>query len=340
MPVRVGINGFGRIGRNVFRAAQAANADVEWVAVNDLTDSKTLAQLLKYDSILGRYPGEVEATDAGLRVDGKELKVLAERDPGALPWGDLGVDVVIESTGFFTDRDSAAKHLAAGAKKVMISAPAKGEDVTVVLGVNFDAYDPSQHDVISNASCTTNCLAPFAKVVNDAIGIKHGLMTTIHAYTSDQNLQDAPHRDLRRARAAAINLVPTSTGAAKAVGLVLPELNGKLNGFSVRAPVPTGSVVDLVARVARETSIEEVNGAMKAAAEGPMKGILAYTEDPIVSTDIITDPHSSIFDAEQTMVIGEGRLVKAVSWYDNEWGYSNRCVELAAKVLQPVPAGA
>src|SRR3954454_54206 len=297
MPTRVGINGFGRIGRNVFRAAQAANADVEWVAVNDLTDSKTLAQLLKYDSILGRYPGEVEATDTGLLVDGKELKVLAERDPAALPWGDLDVDVVIESTGFFTDRENAAKHLDAGAKKVLISAPAKGEDVTVVLGVNFDTYDKSRHDVISNASCTTNCLAPFAKVVNDAIGIQHGLMTTIHAYTSDQNLQDAPHKDLRRARAAAINLVPTSTGAAKAVGLVLPELNGKLHGFAVRAPIPTGSVVDLTFVAKKETSVEEVNAAFSSVADkGDLKGILKYTEDPIVSSDIVTDPFSSIVD--------------------------------------------
>jgi glyceraldehyde 3-phosphate dehydrogenase len=333
MPVRVGINGFGRIGRNVFRAAQAANADIEWVAANDLTDSKTLAQLLKYDSMLGRYPGEVEATDDGIRVDGKELKVLAERDPGALPWGDLGVDVVIESTGFFTDRDSAAKHLDAGAKKVLISAPAKGEDVTVVLGVNYDAYDKDKHDVVSNASCTTNCLAPFAKVVNDAIGIKHGLMTTIHAYTADQNLQDAPHKDLRRARAAAINLVPTSTGAAKALGLVLPELDGKLHGFAVRAPVPTGSVVDLTFEAERETTVEEVNEAFKSKADqGDLAGILRYTEDPIVSTDIVGDPFSSIVDGQLTAVI-DGTLVKVVSWYDNEWGYSNRCVDLVQKLL-------
>src|SRR4051812_40161647 len=333
MPVRVGINGFGRIGRNVFRAAQAKQTDIEWVAVNDLTDSKTLAQLLKYDSTLGRYPGEVEATDTGLIVDGKELRVLAERDPGALPWGELGVDVVIESTGFFTDRENAAKHLSAGAKKVLISAPAKGEDVTVVLGVNFDKYDPSQHDVISNASCTTNCLAPFAKVVNDAIGIKHGLMTTIHAYTSDQNLQDAPHKDLRRGRAAAINLVPTSTGAAKAVGLVLPELNGKLHGFAVRAPVPTGSVVDLTFEAQRETSVEEVNEAFKAVADkGDLAGILRYTEDPIVSTDIVGDPFSSIVDGLLTAVI-DGTMVKVVSWYDNEWGYSNRCVDVVQKLL-------
>jgi glyceraldehyde 3-phosphate dehydrogenase len=333
MPVRVGINGFGRIGRNVFRAAQAANADVEWVAVNDLTDSKTLAQLLKYDSILGRFPGDVEATDSGLLVDGKELRVLAERDPGALPWGELGVDVVIESTGFFTDRESAAKHLDAGARKVVVSAPGKGEDITVVLGVNFDLYDASKHDVISNASCTTNCLAPFAKVVNDAIGIKHGLMTTIHAYTADQNLQDGPHKDPRRARAAAINLVPTSTGAAKAVGLVLPELNGKLHGFAVRAPVPDGSLVDLTFEAVRPTSVEEVNEAFKAKADqGDLAGILRYTEDPLVSTDIVGDPFSSIVDGKLTAVI-DGTMVKVVSWYDNEWGYSNRIVDLVQKLL-------
>jgi glyceraldehyde 3-phosphate dehydrogenase len=341
MAAKVGINGFGRIGRNVFRAAHAAGADLEFVAINDLVDTETIAHLLRYDSILGRFPGEVSHGEDTITVDGTEIKVLSERDPGALPWGDLGVEVVIESTGLFTGREDAAKHLDAGAKKVIITAPAKEPDVTVALGVNFDdGYAPESHHIISNASCTTNCLAPLAKVIHDAIGIEHGLMTTIHAYTADQRLQDMPHKDLRRARAAAINLIPTTTGAAKAVGLVLPELNGKLNGLSVRAPVPTGSVVDLVARVARETSVEEVNSAMKTAAEGPMKGILAYTEDPIVSTDIISDPHSSTFDAEQTMVIGDGRMVKAVAWYDNEWGYSNRCVELAAKVLQPVPAGA
>jgi glyceraldehyde 3-phosphate dehydrogenase len=332
MSVRVGINGFGRIGRNVFRAAQAASADIEWVAVNDLTDNDTLAHLLKYDSILGPYPGKVTVTGDGLAVDGKEIKVLEERDPGKLPWGDLGVDVVIESTGFFTDREKAAAHLDGGAKKVVISAPGKKEDLTVVLGVNFDAYDPARHDVISNASCTTNCLAPVAKVVHEAVGIKHGLMTTIHAYTADQRLQDAPHSDLRRARAAAINLVPTSTGAAKAVGLVLPELNGKLHGFAIRAPVPTGSVVDLTFEAERETSVEEVNGALKAAADGPLKGILEYTEDPIVSTDIISNPHSSIADAGLTAVL-DGTLVKVVSWYDNEWGYSNRVVDVVQKVL-------
>ena len=333
MPVRVGINGFGRIGRNVFRAAQAAGADIDWVAVNDLTDNETLAHLLKYDSILGPYPGEVEVTGDGLRVDGDELKVLAERDPGALPWSDLGVDVVLESTGFFTKRADAAKHLDAGAKKVIISAPAKDEDITVVLGVNFDQYDREAHDVISNASCTTNCLAPFAKVVHEAVGIKHGLMTTIHAYTADQRLQDAPHSDLRRARAAAINLVPTSTGAAKAVGLVLPELNGRLHGFAIRAPVPTGSVVDLTFEAERETSVEEVNEAFRAAAgSDALRGILKYTEDPIVSSDIVSDPHSSIVDGQLTAVM-QGTMVKVVSWYDNEWGYSNRCVDLVQQVL-------
>jgi glyceraldehyde 3-phosphate dehydrogenase len=333
MPVRVGINGFGRIGRNVFRAAQAAGADIEWVAVNDLTDNDTLAHLLKYDSILGPYPGPVEVTGDGLSVDGKALKVLEERDPGKLPWGDLGVDVVLESTGFFTSRDAAAKHLEAGAKKVIISAPAKGEDITVVLGVNFDQYDREQHHVISNASCTTNCLAPFAKVVHETVGIKHGLMTTIHAYTADQRLHDAPHKDLRRARAAALNLVPTSTGAAKAVGLVLPELNGKLHGFAVRAPVPTGSMVDLTFEASRETTVQEVNDAFRAAAATPeLQGILKYTEDPIVSSDIVTDPHSSIVDGGLTAVI-DGTLVKVVSWYDNEWGYSNRCVDIVQRVL-------
>ncbi len=334
MAVKVGINGFGRIGRNVFRAAHAAGADLEFVAVNDLTDPETLAHLLKYDSSVGRFPGEVSVDGDTISVDGKPLEVLSERDPGALPWGDIGVDVVIESTGFFTARDDAAKHLSAGAKKVIISAPAKEPDVTVALGVNFDSdYDRDNHHVISNASCTTNCLAPFAKVLNDSFGIEHGLMTTIHAYTSDQRLQDMPHKDLRRARAAAVNLIPTTTGAAKAVGLVLPELNGKLNGLAVRAPVITGSVVDLVFRPSQPTDPAAVNAAIKEAAEGPLKGILSYTEDEIVSTDIVGDPHSSIFDAGQTMAIGDGKMIKAVSWYDNEWGYSNRCVELAGKVL-------
>jgi glyceraldehyde 3-phosphate dehydrogenase len=338
MAVRVGINGFGRIGRNLFRAAYEAGADLEFVAVNDITDPDTLAHLLKHDSILGRFPGRIDATDEAISVDGREIKVLAERDPAELPWGDLGVEVVIESTGLFTKRDDAAKHLDAGARKVIISAPAKEPDVTVALGVNFDsAYDPDQHHIISNASCTTNCLAPLAKVIHDAVGIERGLMTTIHAYTADQRLQDLPHKDLRRARAAAINLIPTSTGAAKAIGLVLPELDGKLNGVAVRAPVPTGSVVDLVCEVSRDTGVDEVNEAARAAADGTLHGILSYTEDPIVSTDIIKDPHSSIFDSEQTMVL-EGRMLKAVAWYDNEWGYSNRCVELAEKVLQAKPA--
>jgi glyceraldehyde 3-phosphate dehydrogenase len=338
MPVRVGINGFGRIGRNVLRAAQArtdaGTADIEWVAVNDLTDSRTLAHLLKYDSILGPYPGSVEDSGSALLVDGAELKVLAERDPAALPWGELGVDVVIESTGLFTDRESAAKHLAQGASKVIISAPATNPDATVVLGVNFDeVYDREAHDVISNASCTTNCLGPIAKVVNDTVGIKHGLMTTIHAYTADQRLQDLPHKDLRRARAAAINLIPASTGAAKAIGLVIPELQGKLNGFAVRAPVPTGSVVDLTVECARETSVEEVNGALRAAAAaGPLEGIMQYTEDPIVSSDIVSSPYSSIVDSQLTAVI-DGTMLKVVAWYDNEWGYSNRIVDLVQRVL-------
>jgi glyceraldehyde 3-phosphate dehydrogenase (phosphorylating) len=334
MPLRVGINGFGRIGRNVFRAAQEQGADIEWVAVNDLTDAKTLAHLLKYDSVLGPYRGTVEVSDGGLRVDGKELKVLAERDPAALPWGELGVDVVIESTGLFTKREDAAKHLANGAKKVIISAVATEPDVTVVLGVNFDTYDKAAHDVISNASCTTNCLAPVAKVLNDAIGIDHGLMTTIHAYTADQRLQDLPHKDLRRARAAAINLIPASTGAAKAIGLVIPELNGKLNGFAVRAPIPTGSVVDLTVVVKRATTVEEVNEALHAAAVegGPLKGVLAYTEDPIVSSDIVKNAHSSIVDGQLTAVM-QDRMVKVVAWYDNEWGYSNRVVDVVQRVL-------
>ena len=334
MAVKVGINGFGRIGRNVFRAAHAAGADLEFVAVNDLTDPETLAHLLKYDSSVGRFPGEVSVEGDTISVNGAPLKVLSERDPGALPWGDLGVDVVIESTGFFTKRADAAKHLEAGAKKVIISAPATEPDVTVALGVNFDdAYDADSHDVISNASCTTNCLAPLAKVLHEAFGIEQGLMTTIHAYTADQRLQDMPHKDPRRSRAAALNLIPTTTGAAKAVGLVLPELNGKLNGFSMRAPVPTGSAVDLVFTTPNPVDPDQINAALKAAAEGPMKGILAYTEDPIVSTDIVGDPHSSIVDAGSTMVIGDGRMAKVISWYDNEWGYSNRCVELAGKVL-------
>jgi glyceraldehyde 3-phosphate dehydrogenase len=334
MAVKVGINGFGRIGRNVFRAAKEANADIDFVAVNDLVDTATMAHLLKYDSILGRYPGGVEVDGDTIVADGDELKVLSERDPAALPWGELGVDVVIESTGFFTARADAAKHLEAGAKKVIISAPAKEPDVTVALGVNFESdYDPENHHVISNASCTTNCLAPLAKVLHESFTIEQGLMTTIHAYTADQRLQDMPHKDPRRARAAALNLIPTTTGAAKAVGLVLPELNGKLNGFSMRAPVPTGSAVDLVFTTPNPLDSDQINAALKAAAEGPLKGILAYTEDAIVSTDIVGDPHSSIVDAGSTMVIGDGRMAKVISWYDNEWGYSNRCVELAGKVL-------
>ncbi len=334
MSVRVGINGFGRIGRNVFRAAHERNADIEWVAVNDLTDARTLAHLLKYDSTLGPFPGTVEVSGDSIVVDGTEIRVLAERDPGALPWGDLGADVVIESTGFFTKREDAAKHLEAGAQKVIISAPATDPDVTVALGVNFDdAYDPDQHHIISNASCTTNCLAPVAKVLHEAVGIERGLMTTIHAYTADQRLQDMPHSDLRRARAAAINLIPASTGAAKAVGLVLPELEGKLTGFAIRAPLPTGSVVDLTAVVSRETSVEEINEAFKGKSDtGALEGILRYTDDPIVSSDIVKTTHSAIFDSELTVVL-DGTLVKVVAWYDNEWGYSNRCVELAQRVL-------
>jgi glyceraldehyde 3-phosphate dehydrogenase len=336
--VKVGINGFGRIGRNLFRAAYEAGAELEFLAVNDLTDAETLAHLLKYDSILGRFPGEVEATDGALVVDGAEIRVLSERDPADLPWADLGAEVVIESTGLFTKREDATKHLDAGAKKVIISAPATDPDVTVALGVNFDSdYDPESHNIISNASCTTNCLAPVAKVLNDSVGIERGLMTTIHAYTADQRLQDMPHKDLRRARAAALNLIPASTGAAKAVGLVLPELNGKLSGMAVRAPVATGSVVDLTFQASRDTSVEEINAAVAEAASGPLSGILSYTEDPIVSTDIVKDPHSSIFDAGQTIVM-EGSFVKVFSWYDNEWGYSNRCVELAARVLEREPA--
>jgi glyceraldehyde 3-phosphate dehydrogenase len=332
MAVKAGINGFGRIGRNLFRAAKERGADIDWVGVNDITDTKTLAHLLKYDSILGPYPGSVEATGDSLVVDGDELKVFAERDPASLPWTDIGADVVIESTGLFTDRENASKHLDAGAKKVIISAPAKGPDVTIALGVNDDAYDKDSHDVISNASCTTNCLAPVAKVLHDTVGIEHGLMTTIHAYTADQSLQDLPHSDLRRARAAAINLIPTSTGAAKAIGLVIPELEGKLNGIAVRAPIPTGSVVDLTVRAQKDTSVEEINGAMKAAAEGPLAGILQYTEDPIVSSDIVKSPYSSIFDAELTSVL-EGNFVKVFAWYDNEWGYSNRIIDLVGRVL-------
>jgi len=330
VTIRVGINGFGRIGRNFFRAVLASGADVEVVGANDLTDNATLAHLVKYDSILGRLPQEVKATADEITVGGHTVKVFSEKDPSKLPWGDLGVDVVVESTGFFTDATKARAHIDGGAKKVIISAPAKNEDVTVVMGVNHDSYDPAKHTIISNASCTTNCLAPMAKVLQDTVGIERGLMTTIHAYTQDQNLQDGPHKDLRRARAAALNIVPTSTGAAKAIGLVLPELKGKLDGYALRVPIPTGSTTDLTVTASRETSVEEVNAAMKAAAEGALKGILTYTEDQIVSSDIVTDPASCIFDAGLTKVIGN--QVKVVGWYDNEWGYSNRLVDLVKLV--------
>ena len=331
MTVRVGINGFGRIGRNFFRAVVASGADVEVVAVNDLTDNKTLAHLLKYDSILGRFDGEVTYDDESITADGKKIRAFAEKDPANLPWKDLGVDVVVESTGFFTDAEKAKAHLDAGAKKVIISAPAKNEDITIVMGVNDDKYDPKSHNIISNASCTTNCLAPMAKALNDSIGIEKGLMTTIHAYTQDQNLQDGPHKDLRRSRAAALNMVPTTTGAAKAVALVLPELKGKLDGYAMRVPTPTGSATDLTFEASKEVTVEEVNAAVKKAAEeGPLKGYLVYTEDAIVSKDIETDPASCIFDAGLTKVTGN--MVKVVGWYDNEWGYSNRLVDLVELV--------
>jgi glyceraldehyde 3-phosphate dehydrogenase len=329
VTVRVGINGFGRIGRNFFRAVVASGADIEVVAVNDLTDNKTLAHLLKYDSILGRFPGEVTYDDESITVDGKKILAFAEKDPSALPWKANEVDVVVESTGFFTDATKAKAHIDAGAKKVIISAPAKNEDITIVMGVNDDQYDGSQ-TIISNASCTTNCLAPMAKALNDGLGIVKGLMTTIHAYTQDQNLQDGPHKDLRRSRAAALNMVPTTTGAAKAVALVLPELKGKLDGYAMRVPTPTGSATDLTFEASRETTVEEVNEIIKKAAEGAMKGKLVYTEDPIVSKDIETDPASCVFDAGLTKVIGN--QVKVVGWYDNEWGYSNRLVDLTALV--------
>jgi glyceraldehyde 3-phosphate dehydrogenase len=324
--VKVGINGFGRIGRNFLRAALASNAPIAIVAVNDLTSIDTLAHLIKYDSILGRINQEVTFDDNSLTVGGKKIRVFAEKDPAALPWGSVGADIVIESTGRFTKASDAGKHLLGGAKKVVISAPATDEDVTLVLGVNDSAYDPAKHNIISNASCTTNCLAPMAKVLHENFGIVRGFMTTVHAYTNDQVILDFPHKDLRRARAAATNIIPTSTGAAKAIGLVLPELKGKLDGYALRVPVPTGSITDLTVELAKETSAAEVNAAMKKAAEGPLKGILRYTEDPIVSTDIVTDPHSSIFDAGITKVIGN--QAKVASWYDNEWGYSNRLVDL------------
>ena len=330
MTIRVGINGFGRIGRNFFRAALEQGADIEVVAVNDLTDNKTLAHLLKFDSILGRLNAEVTYDDESITVDGKRIVALEERDPANLPWGDLGADIVIESTGFFTDANKAKAHIDGGAKKVIISAPAKNEDATFVVGVNHTDYDPANHNIISNASCTTNCLAPMAKVLDEKFGIVRGLMTTIHAYTGDQRIHDAPHKDLRRARAAAINIVPTTTGAARAVALVLPQLKGKLDGYALRVPVPTGSVTDLTFTAEKEVSIEAVNAAMKEAAEGELKGVLAYSDGALVSTDIVTDPHSSIFDAPLTKVIDD--QVKVVSWYDNEWGYSNRLVDLTVYV--------
>ncbi len=331
MTVRVGINGFGRIGRNFYRAVQASGADIEIVAVNDLTDTKTLAHLLKYDSILGRLGKDVVAGDGEITVEGKKsFPVFAERDPSNLPWAKVGADVVIESTGHFTDAAGAGKHLTAGAKKVIISAPAKGEDFTVVMGVNHEDYDPAKHHIISNASCTTNCLAPMAKVIDDAFGIERGLMTTIHAYTNDQNVLDFPHKDLRRARAAALNMIPTTTGAAKAIALVMPQLKGKLDGYAMRVPLPTGSATDLTVQLKTAATKEGINAAIKTAAEGPMKGILSYTEDPIVSTDIVTDPSSCIFDSGLTYV--NGNMAKVVGWYDNEWGYSCRLVDLITYV--------
>jgi len=333
MTVKIGVNGFGRIGRNFLRAVKQTGADIDLVAVNDITDATTLAHLLKYDSVLGRFPGEVSVSDTGIRVDGGELKVMAERDPANLPWKDLGAEIVIESTGRFTDRDGAAKHLEAGAQKVIISAPAKGEDITIVMGVNDDAYDPATHHVISNASCTTNCVVPLAKVLEDAFGIDRALMTTVHAYTNDQNLLDLPHRDLRRARAAAVNIVPASTGAAKATSLALPQLKGKMDGMAMRVPVPDGSVTDLVALLGREASVDEINAAYAAAADTDrLRGKLVYTEDPIVSTDIVGSPASCTFDAKSTMALGN--LVKVVGWYDNEWGYSNRLVDLVELVAR------
>ncbi|WP_423924103.1 type I glyceraldehyde-3-phosphate dehydrogenase [Frigoribacterium sp. 2-23] len=330
MTVKIGINGFGRIGRNYFRAALAKGSDLEIVAVNDLTDNAALAHLLKYDSITGRLNATVELDGDSIVVDGKPIKVLAERDPANLPWAELGVDIVIESTGFFTKAEDAKKHITAGAKKVLISAPATGDDVTIVLGVNENTYDPANHHIISNASCTTNSLAPLMKVFMDNFGVERGLMTTVHAYTADQNLQDGPHKDPRRARAAAINIVPTSTGAAKAIGLVIPELSGKLDGYALRVPVPTGSITDVTLETSTPVTVEQINAAYKAASEGDLKGILLYSEDPLVSSDIQSDPHSSIYDAGLTKVIGN--LVKITSWYDNEWGYSNRLVDLTEYV--------
>jgi glyceraldehyde 3-phosphate dehydrogenase len=330
VTIKVGINGFGRIGRNFYRAVVSSGADVEIVGINDLTDTKTLAHLLKYDSILGRLGKDVVAGEGEIVIDGTAIPVFAERDPADLPWAKVGADIVIESTGFFTDAEGASKHIAAGAKKVIISAPAKGEDITIVMGVNDQDYDPATHNVISNASCTTNCLAPMAKVIDDMFGIERGLMTTIHAYTNDQNVLDYPHKDLRRARAAALNMIPTTTGAAKAIALVMPQLKGKLDGYAMRVPVPTGSATDLTVELKKPATKEEINAAIKAAADGPMKGILQYTEDPIVSTDIVTDPSSCIFDSGLTYV--NGNMAKVVGWYDNEWGYSNRLVDLVGLV--------
>ena len=328
--MKVGINGFGRIGRNFFRAIEVSGADVHVVGINDLTDTKTLAHLLKYDSILGRFNGTVVAEDGAIVVNGVRIPIFAERDPADLPWGKIGAEIVVESTGIFTDAQSAGKHITAGAKKVIISAPAKGEDITIVMGVNEDKYDPATDNIISNASCTTNCLAPMAKAIDDAFGIERGLMTTIHAYTNDQSLLDFPHSDLRRSRAAALNMIPTSTGAAKAIGLVMPHLKGKLDGYAMRVPVPTGSATDLTVELRTAATKEEINAVVKAAAEGPLKGILQYTEDPIVSTDIVTDPSSCIFDSSLTNV--NGNMVKVLGWYDNEWGYSNRLVDLVTFV--------
>jgi glyceraldehyde 3-phosphate dehydrogenase len=338
MSVRVGINGFGRIGRNFFRAATQQGADIDFVAVNDVGSLETMAHLLKYDSLLGILPQDIRATKNGIKVGPDELLVLSERDPKELPWDELGVDLVIESTGIFTSREKAATHLDAGAPLVLVSAPSDGADATFVYGVNHQDFDPKSHQVISAASCTTNCFVPMVKVLDDAFGIEQGLMTTVHAYTGDQMLVDGPHKDLRRARGAAINIVPTSTGAARSTSLVLAAMKGRLDGYSLRVPVPTGSITDFNAILETEASVADINAAFaKAAKSGPLKGIIRYTEDPIVSSDIVKDPHSSIFDAEQTMVI-DGRMVKAIAWYDNEWGYSNRCVELAAKVLEPKPA--
>jgi glyceraldehyde 3-phosphate dehydrogenase len=338
MHTRIGINGFGRTGRATFRAAHEQGADLEWVGINDVMDIEMLAHLLRHDSVYGPFPGAVEVLDGAISVDGTEIPVFAETDPAALPWGDLGADVVIESSGFFRDRAGAAKHLEAGARKVIISAPAKEPDVTVALGINFESdYDPERHHIISNASCTTNCLAPVAKVLHEAFGIRHGVMTTIHAYTGDQRLLDAPHKDYRRARSAAVNLVPTSTGAAKAIGLVIPELLGRLQGFAVRVPVPTASLVDLTVELEHETSAQAVNHAIRERADrGALTGILAYSEEPLVSTDIVKSPYSSVFDSGLTLVTG-GTQLKAVAWYDNEWGYSSRLVDLAQRVLVPVP---